>query len=238
MGLQTHNPVGHMDPHLLQRSGPADVGRLIKTRLQFHNHSDLLTVLGGINQVLYDSGLLGRPVKRHLNGQHFGIYTSLLYKPLYRGIKRFVWMLQEERSCFPYDMENIRILSKQFRMIDGLMRRKVQILPVKLDNLHQMPLRNESFNFKNILVFIDVELCSQHAPQSQGHIRVHLKPDDLSKFSVPEGGFDHRQEIVRLLLVSFGYGISGHPEKIARLNNHTREKQVKVIGDNILYGYI
>ena len=54
MGLESDHAVGNMDACLFQGGCPVNIGRLIKTRHQFHHHCHLFAVLHGIEQIFDD----------------------------------------------------------------------------------------------------------------------------------------------------------------------------------------
>ena len=63
-----------------QTLGPLDVVLLVKARAELHEHRDLFAVLGGVNQRLAQTALLGHAVERDAQRDALGVVCGLVYQ--------------------------------------------------------------------------------------------------------------------------------------------------------------
>ena len=85
-----------MHPGAFQLAGPVDVVFLIKPCLEFHQHHHLFAVFRRINQGMDDRGVARGAIQGHLDRQHIRIAGCFRDKPLHRGRKGVIGMVQQQ----------------------------------------------------------------------------------------------------------------------------------------------
>jgi len=118
-------------------------------------------------------------------------------------------MLQKDGCLFSNDMEDIRIIKHQFRVIARLVDGVVQIVTINLADLHKIPFCHEADLLKDIFLLINPQFGCQHTTVVRDHALVDLETDYIGKFTVAQGRLDHNEKIVGGFLPTFGNGVSG-----------------------------
>ena len=87
----------HLDASPFKVAGPADVGVLVKPRLELDQSCDRLAGFGGVNQRTHDRAVVGGAVKGLLDRQHIRI-ACCLKQELHHRIKRLIGVVDDERA--------------------------------------------------------------------------------------------------------------------------------------------
>ena len=73
VGLQAYEAINHVHAHLLERSGPAYIGRLVAPRFELDEGGHLFASLGRSYQGCHHGAVARCPVQGLFYGQDFGI---------------------------------------------------------------------------------------------------------------------------------------------------------------------
>src|SRR4029077_20275090 len=122
--FQSDHAIDNVRARFFQLTSPANIGGLVEAGAQFHHSSDLLAVIGGLDQRLNYGRTTAGAIERNLERQNLRIGGGTLDEAD-NGIETFVRMMQQN-VLFAHDLENVR-LRWQGRIGCGLERPILQL---------------------------------------------------------------------------------------------------------------
>ena len=231
--LQADHAVHDVDAGLLQPARPLDVGGLVEAGLDLDHHRHLLAVARRLDQVVDDPGARRGPVQGHLDREHLGVAAGLAHEALDRRAEQLVGVLQQDRPGLADDVEDAALVL-ELGVGDRIVGRIVQRGVAQRGDLHQIAHPEQPALLEHVLGLVQAELGGEHAAMQRLHALLHLEPDDRGELAVAQLRFDHRDQIVRLLLVLLGIGVAGDPEQLAGLEIHVGKQDVQVVRHHLL----
>src|SRR5690606_23623630 len=93
--LELNEPIYHMHARLFEIACPADVGRLVETRLELDDRRHRLAGLNRFLQSLHDRAVAPRAIERPLDGHDVGIRHGLTQK-LHYHIEALVGVMNDD----------------------------------------------------------------------------------------------------------------------------------------------
>ena len=234
--FQTDNAIGHVHTHVFKPAGPTDVGLFVEPGFQFDHHGNLFAVARSIHQIIDNRGSGAGPVQGHLDRQDLRIAAGLTYETFDRRRKRFVRVMQQDRSVIANDVEYAARIA-QGRVVDGAMHRIVQLRNIERGQFPQIFHADHDVGFGDVLAFVQTELGGQHTAVDRLDVFLGLQAHDRCEFTVAQFRLDHVQKIVGVFFVLLGVGVPRDTEQFAGFDGAVREKKVKVIGHDLFQGH-
>jgi hypothetical protein len=106
--------------------------------------------------------------------------------------------------------------SMSFGMLDGMVRRILQVRPVERGQLHQVAALHESVHLEHVGGLVEPQLGGQHALVYRRHARTDFEPDRRCELAIAKLRLDDLEQVVGLLLVALHDGIARHPNRSQR----------------------
>ena len=195
--LQLDETEHHLRARPLQIARPADVGRLVETRLQFDERGDGFARLRRLDQRPHD-GAVGRcAIQRLLDRDDVGIVRGLV-KKLHDDIEGFVRVMDAE-VLLPDRRQAIAAIVANALGKTGVVWLELERRPVDADEFRkvverQHPVQHEDFSWQ------DFEFVGDEGAQFIGKTRVEFQTDDGTAAAALQRRLEQADEVFCLLL--------------------------------------
>ncbi len=177
VGLQLQKPVDDLDAGAFEIARPADIGFLVKTRLELDHCRDRFAGLGGLGERLHDRAVVAGAVERLLDRRHRRIARGLAQE-LDDDVEAFIGMMDDD-VLLPDRGEAIPAEIADPLRKPGIVRCEDQIRALVDDQLLGVVEAENAVGRENV-ARRGVEPFHQKAAQFLRHRRIDREQDDVT----------------------------------------------------------
>ncbi len=123
--------------------------------------------------------------------------------------------------------------SDQLGMLDGVVRRVLELRPVEPHEFHQVAALHQAVDVENFHVLLEPQLGSEHAAMDRRHGGADLKAHGGRKLAVAQFGLDDLQQVVGLFLVALHDRVARDSEQVPALDVQLGQEQVEIVGNDV-----
>ncbi len=233
--LEPHEPVDDVHAGLLELACPADIRRLVESRLDLHERQHLLAGLGRLDEGLHDRAVAGRAVQGLFDGEHVGVGSSLLEERLHTRRERLVRVVKQDVLAGDRAEDvghGIGLGRQQVHARGWHVLAVLEPGPVDLGQLEQ-PAEIEWSRQSVYILFRDVEFAHEQVEGELVHVVRDLEADRRSEPPAQQLALEGLDEVLRLVLLDLDVLVAGDAELVVVENFHAREEVPQVIGDEV-----
>ncbi len=209
MGLEFDEPEHHLRPRPLQVTRPANIGFLVKARLELDEARHRLAGFGRQHQRLDDRAVGRGAVQRLLDRHHVGV-ARRLHQELRHHVKAFERMVDQDVLGADRGKAVAAIVANPFGEA-GVIGRELEIRAVDVANLAGVGEPEEPMHLEN-LDFLDPELLGNLALERARHRAFDFQPDHLPAPTLAQRRFKLHHQIGGFV-VDFDFAVADHPER-------------------------
>ena len=241
MGFQTDDAVDHMDPDLLQRLRPGDVGLFVTARLQLDQGHHLLAALSRPDQGAHDRADRSRgSVERLLDRQHLPVLGGLVDERLRRGGKGVIGMMHQDIALGKHGEEIGRLAVNALQAPlryrgPGLV---LEVGPIKRINRPEVTEVEQPRQAIDI-TRTQVELGDQQAKYLARHRFIDLEPYHARlSLLAAELTLDRFQQVGGFIVDEIEVRVPRDPERVVPRHLHAGKEGIEVERDHLLERYV
>src|SRR5262249_7442882 len=191
-----------------QVARPADVGLLVKARLEFDKCGHRLAGFGSFGERLDDRRIRRRAVERLLDGDDVGIASRLLQEVHYH-VERLERVVDDE-IFLPDRRQAVAAVVADATWIARRVRLEFQIRPIEAGDLAHLVEPQHAVDSKDAIVG-DSERALNEALQFRRHGRLDIEPDDRPTSPPLERGLEQTHQVFGLFQ-NFNFRIADDAE--------------------------
>ena len=199
VGLQADQTIDYMTACFFQHLRPDDIILLIKTRFQFYQNGNLLTVLSCLCKRCDNRRIAADAVKCLLDCQHIRIFCSLAHK-IHNRVKTHIRMMEKYISLTDH-LENIFIILECRHCCRFIFRLFELIVAVNAVNLHQHGKIQRPID-KEDIISMNLKFHFQDIQKSGVHLIFHFQTDHLTPLTFFQLFLNFHQKILSLILIN------------------------------------
>ena len=227
-----------MHSHLLERSGPADVGRFVAPRLEFDERRHLLATFGRAYQGRHHRAVSRGPVKGLFYSQDMGVRGCLLDEGLGRHGEALVRVVHENVFAGNGGENVNRFVVERGQAHRGHRGERfvLQLGTVEAVDRPQTAVVQQAVQLVDVFG-PQIKLPSQKIPDVGVEGGLDLEADGPPEPPSAQLHLDRLQKVVRLFLGQGEVGVADHPERVAALYFHPREQFAEECSNDLFDGH-
>jgi len=230
MGLEFDEAEHNLNAGAFQVACPLDILFLVKPGLELDHRHDRLAGFRRHDKRLDDRTLVGRSVKRLLDGHDVGVLGRLADE-LHHHVERLVGMMDDD-VLLPDGGKAVSAMVTDTLRKARVVRRKFQLRTFIEDQLRRVGISHHAIATHHAGI-VGTKLARHEMTQLFRAFAIDFKPHHRSPAAAFQGAFEIAHQVFGLFL-DFDVAVAQHPEHPPALKLVTREKARREMDDHVL----